>query len=209
MDPALAILILIILISVIIHEVAHGYAADALGDPTARLAGRLTLNPVPHIDMFGSILIPALLVITDTPILFGYAKPVPYNPYNLRNKRWGEAIVAGAGVATNIFLAVLFALIARALEVPMPNAAEVAELIARVNLYLGFFNLIPIPPLDGYTTLRGLLPFRFAYELRKFEERMQALGPVGLILVLLAFWFVLAEPFFFFTSVALELLLGR
>ncbi len=115
MDLALTIFSLLVLIfSVISHEVAHGYAASALGDPTARLAGRLTLNPLPHIDIMGSILIPAFLVLTHAGFMLGWAKPVPYNPYNLKNQRWGEAIVGIAGVATNLFLAVVFGLIARA-----------------------------------------------------------------------------------------------
>src|SRR3989338_5187009 len=110
----MSLLVLIVLIlSIIAHEVAHGYAADSLGDPTARLAGRLTLNPLPHIDLVGSIILPALLVFTASPILFGWAKPVPYNPYNLRHQRWSEAAVAVAGSATNILLAVIFGLIVR------------------------------------------------------------------------------------------------
>src|SRR6187551_394274 len=105
--------VIVLIISVILHEVAHGWAANALGDPTARLQGRLSLNPLRHIDPVGSILIPAVLVLTNSSFLFGWAKPVPYNPYNLKNQRWGEAIVGIAGVATNLLLAVLFAFIAR------------------------------------------------------------------------------------------------
>src|SRR3989344_2151048 len=105
--------VVVLIFSVIAHEVAHGYAANALGDPTARLAGRLTLNPLPHIDIVGSVIIPALLVFSNAGLLFGWAKPVPYNPYNLRDQRYGEAIVAVAGSATNILLALVFALIAR------------------------------------------------------------------------------------------------
>src|SRR5665213_608206 len=106
--------IVILILSVIMHEVAHGYAAYMLGDPTAKNAGRLTLNPLAHIDLFGSILVPAILVLTNAGVLFGWAKPVPYNPFNLRNQRWGDAIVGAAGVGTNLLLAVLFAVIARA-----------------------------------------------------------------------------------------------
>src|SRR3989344_2127263 len=105
--------IIVLIFSVIIHEVAHGWAANSLGDPTAKLAGRLTLNPIRHIDPVGTILIPLLLKLSGSPFLFGWAKPVPYNPYNLRNQRWGEAFVAVAGVATNLFLAILFGLLAR------------------------------------------------------------------------------------------------
>src|SRR5690242_5081085 len=99
-DFALTVFTILVLIySIIIHEVAHGYAADMLGDPTARLAKRLTLNPLRHIDPIGSVILPGLLVLSHSPFLFGWAKPVPYNPYNLKSQRWGEAIVAVAGVA--------------------------------------------------------------------------------------------------------------
>jgi Zn-dependent protease len=114
-DVSLSIFTIVILIlSIVLHEVAHGYAAYMLGDPTAKDQGRLTLNPLAHIDLYGSILVPLFLVLTNTGLLFGWAKPVPYNPYNLRNQRWGEAIVGVAGVATNLLLAILFALITRA-----------------------------------------------------------------------------------------------
>ena len=164
MDPNLAFpSFCILILSIIVHEVAHGYAADALGDPTARLAGRLTLNPIPHIDLMGSIFLPALMVFTQSPILFGWAKPVPYNPYNLRNKRLGEAFVAIAGSATNILLAVIFGLVVRyhmelGLGVP---ATTIAALISFINLFLRLFNLIPVPPFDGFTTLRSALPWHF------------------------------------------------
>src|SRR3989344_6054698 len=112
MQPIDILQIVVLIFSVVLHEVAHGYMANYLGDPTARLAGRLTLNPVSHIDLVGSILLPAILVFTHSPILIGYAKPVPYNPYNLRG-RFGEALVAFAGPATNMFLALIFGLIIR------------------------------------------------------------------------------------------------
>src|ERR1700733_6744034 len=114
MDIASALfLVVIIIFSAIIHEVMHGYAADKLGDPTARYAGRLTLNPIPHIDPFGSILLPLALVLVGSPIFFGYAKPVPYNPYNLRPGRFSEAIVAGAGPASNAIIAIIFGFLVR------------------------------------------------------------------------------------------------
>src|SRR3990167_7918192 len=105
--------IIILIFSIIIHEVMHGVVANSLGDPTARLAGRLTLNPIPHIDLFGSIIIPGLLVLTNAGILFGWAKPVPYNPYNLRGGKWGEGAVAFAGVGANFLLAIIFGLLIR------------------------------------------------------------------------------------------------
>src|SRR3989344_4368788 len=105
--------LVILILSVRAREVAHGHAANPLGGPTARLAGRLTLNPFPHIDLMGSIIIPAFLVFTHSPLLFGWAKPVPYNPYNLQSQRWGETFVALAGSLTNLLLAAIFGLLAR------------------------------------------------------------------------------------------------
>ncbi|HUY62621.1 MAG TPA: site-2 protease family protein [Candidatus Paceibacterota bacterium] len=196
MDTALALIVLIL--SVIAHEVAHGYAANSLGDPTARLAGRLTLNPLPHIDLMGSVLIPALLVFSGSPILFGWAKPVPYNPYNLKNQRWGEALVAVAGSATNLLLAVIFGLLVRyggPAGLPAP-AVTLAATIAFINLFLGCFNLIPFPPLDGFTTLRAALPWHLASGMNRFEQRVRAMGALSLILFLIVFSFILAMPFF-------------
>ncbi|MBA3788984.1 site-2 protease family protein [Patescibacteria group bacterium] len=197
-DPSMIIFSIVVLIlSVIMHEVAHGYAAYSLGDTTAKRAGRLTLNPLAHIDLFGSIIIPAILVISHSGFLFGWAKPVPYNPYNLKNQRWGEAIVGFAGVATNLLLALLFALITR-LSVAHGYLmfASLAAVITLVNLSLGLFNLIPIPPLDGYTVLRGLLPSRLSLAFRNFETRLRAGGIVTLILVLLVFTYFFSNIFY-------------
>ena len=196
METALALIILIL--SVIAHEVAHGYAADALGDPTARLAGRLTLNPIPHIDLTGSIIIPALLVYVHSPVFFGWAKPVPYNPYNLKSHRWGETLVALAGSATNILLAVIFGLIVRFGSVfGLGTAAlTLAGTIAFVNLFLGLFNLIPFPPLDGFTALRSALPWHLSSGFARFEARVRSVGFFSLLLFLLVFVYVLADPFY-------------
>ncbi|MDE2021674.1 MAG: site-2 protease family protein [Patescibacteria group bacterium] len=206
-----AILALVVLIlSIIAHEVAHGYAADSLGDPTARLAGRLTLNPLPHIDLMGSIVLPALLVFTHSPILFGWANPVPYNPYNLKNQRWGEALVAVAGSATNLFLAIVFGIIIRfgvsfGLDA---SAISFAATIAFINLFLGLFNLIPFPPLDGFTALRAALPWHLSSGLGRFEQQFRSAGPVSLILFLLVFSFIFAGPFFNFVLWLFGLLAG-
>jgi Zn-dependent protease len=201
--------IVILILSVIMHEVAHGYAAYMLGDPTAKLAKRLTLNPLNHIDLFGSILIPAMLVLTNAGFLFGWAKPVPYNPYNLKNQRWGEAIVGAAGVLTNLFLAVLFAGIARvATYEGMLTFANLAATVTYVNLSLGFFNLIPIPPLDGYTVLRGILPTRWSLAFRDFEMRIRSGGIVTLIIILLVFTYVFSEPFYLFIQWLFHILVG-
>lgn len=154
--------ILILIFSVVIHEVAHGWSAYFLGDPTAKLAGRLTLNPLPHLDPLGSIFLPLLLFITRSPILFGWAKPVPYNPYNLRASRWGPAIVALAGPIANLFLAACFAIIIRLTMGAVPTAfLTLAASIVIVNLVLALFNLIPIPPLDGSKILFALIPYRY------------------------------------------------
>ena len=188
----------ILILSIVVHEVAHGYAANSLGDPTARLAGRLTLNPLPHIDLMGSIILPALLVFTSSSILFGWAKPVPYNPYNLRNQQWGETLVAVAGSATNILLALIFGLLVRFGATLGLDAAmlSLAASIAFINLFLGLFNLIPFPPLDGFTALRAALSWHLSSGLVRFEQWVRSTGTLSLILFLIVFSYLLAEPFF-------------
>jgi Zn-dependent protease len=209
-DPlSLIFEVAILILSVIIHEVAHGYAANSLGDPTAKLSGRLTLNPIRHIDLVGSILVPVFLVLTNAGILFGWAKPVPYNPFNLRNQRWGEAIVAGAGPFTNLFLALVFGLVVRfgAATLPAPFIA-ITTIAAFANLFLGLFNLIPLPPLDGYTVLRGVLPYRVSITLRSFEDSIRAGGITSLILILVVFSFFFAGPFSALVNYLFRLLIG-
>lgn len=193
---AIILSFIILILSIIAHEVAHGYAADSLGDPTARLAGRLTLNPLPHIDLMGSIILPALMIFTQSPIMFGWAKPVPYNPYNLKNQRWGEVFVALAGSATNISLALIFGLIVRfgGTTLPAPTLS-IAASIAFINLFLGLFNLIPFPPLDGFTALRAGLPWNLASGLARIENKLRSAGIVSLIFFLIVFSYVLAGPF--------------
>ncbi|HEY4479504.1 MAG TPA: site-2 protease family protein, partial [Candidatus Paceibacterota bacterium] len=150
MEASFIFQFIILIISVIIHEVAHGYMALWLGDPTAKYEGRLTLNPVKHIDLWGSIIIP--IITTLAGFTFGWAKPVPYNPYNLRNQRWGDALVAIAGPASNIILASLFGLVIRlGMHFSFLSAEfiSLASLVVLVNIVLALFNLVPIPPLDG------------------------------------------------------------
>jgi len=200
----IALTLIILILSVIAHEVAHGYAANSLGDPTARLAGRLTLNPIPHIDLMGSIILPALLVFTQSPILFGWAKPVPYNPYNLKNPRWDETLVAIAGSATNILLAIIFGLIVRFGSIPLATGGtmldaamlSLAATIAFVNLFLGLFNLIPFPPLDGFTALRSALPWSSSAAFARIEQQIRGAGMLSLILFLIVFSYIFAGPFF-------------
>lgn len=179
-------LIVILIFSVILHEIAHGYVADMQGDPTARLAGRLTLNPVPHIDLFGSILLPALLIMTGSGVVVGWAKPVPYNPYNLKNQRWGTLGVALAGVAMNFLIALIFGLLIRfATGLPLSFLA-IAKMIVVLNIVLGTFNLLPIPPLDGSKVLLALFP-KWFYPIEVFAERNFLLVILALFLLLPVF----------------------
>lgn len=155
--------IVILLFSVIIHEMAHGYAADTLGDPTPRLQKRLTLNPLVHLDLVGSIIVPAVLVIAQAGFVLGWAKPVVFNIYNLRDRRWGPALIAIAGPASNIVLAIIFGALMR-LGPVMGITAEpfyvIASGIVFINVLLAVFNMIPVPPLDGHHILFALLPER-------------------------------------------------
>ena len=148
---------LIIIPSAIIHEYAHGWAADQMGDPTARNAGRLTLNPMAHIDIWGTILMPVLLLLfSGGSFMFAYAKPVPYNPYNLKNQKWGPALVGLAGPAANLIAAIFFGLLVRFL--PYSAFTSLLAIIAYANILLMVFNLMPIPPLDGSKLLFAVLP---------------------------------------------------
>lgn len=162
--------IAILIISVIVHEISHGYMADYLGDPTARLKGRLTLNPIPHIDPVGSILVPGLLALLPGSIIFGWAKPVPYNPHNIGH-RYGDALVAGAGPASNIFLAALGGLAFRLLSVSAGEPLGVFLIaVVLINIVLAVFNLVPIPPLDGSKILFEFLPARYNYIRRNLQQ---------------------------------------
>ncbi len=183
----LIIAIAIIILSIIFHEVAHGYVAYWLGDPTAKYAGRLTLNPVPHIDPIGSVLIPGLLALSGTSFLVGWAKGVPYNPYNLRYGKWGEAMVGFAGPLTNILIAFVCALLIRfdILAVLGSSALSIAVMVTLANLSLAILNLIPIPPLDGSKVVAAFLPYQLERSYRQLENLTYALGPFGLLIVLL------------------------
>lgn len=172
MDTNFIFSIVILIMSVVVHEVSHGFMAYYYGDPTAKLAGRLTLNPLKHLDLMGSIIIPTI-TFTTTGFIFGWAKPVPYNPYNLKNVKVGEPMVALAGPLSNFSLALIFGLIIRfGQELPFatPVFLQAASLIVLVNIVLGTFNLVPIPPLDGSKVLFGIIPDRLMY-VKEFLER--------------------------------------
>jgi len=154
--------LLVLLFSVIIHELAHGSIAYSLGDPTAKHEGRLTLNPLKHLDPFGSIALPVLLFISGSSILVGWAKPVPINPYNFKDQKWGTLKVSVAGPAANFAIAIIFGLIVRFINIPQAVILiEFLNIIVFLNLLLGLFNLVPIPPLDGSWILFRFLPDKF------------------------------------------------
>lgn len=171
--------VIVLIISVILHEIAHGYMALYLGDPTAKYAGRLTLNPISHIDPMGSIIVPLVLSMFPGGIIFGWAKPVPYNPYNLKAGKWGPALVALAGPGTNFIVAAVFALIlSHAGLLGIDSVAlPLIQTIVYLNLALMWFNLIPVPPLDGSKVLFAILPYRF--------QRLQKVLESGQLLLIL------------------------
>lgn len=169
-----AISIIVLLFSVIVHEVMHGLVALKFGDHTAENAGRLTLNPIPHIDPFGTILLPALLMFTGSPILLGWAKPVPVNPLNFSNIRKGELFVSAAGILSNFGIAIAAALIYHLLNA-LPQqfpiiVGAILQFTIKINLVLGVFNLFPIPPLDGSKILLSQLPYNLARQYEKLNQ---------------------------------------
>ena len=163
-----------VLLAITLHEAAHGWAASKLGDPTARLMGRVTLNPFAHVDLVGTILIPLALLLMNAPFLFGYAKPVPVNFSRLGNPRRDMALVALAGPASNILLAVLGALAFHIVPL-LPDmatlwAAEMLQRLVLLNLILAVFNMLPIPPLDGGRILVSILPDWAAWKVARLER---------------------------------------
>jgi Zn-dependent protease len=188
MDLQFIFSLIILLFSVIIHEISHGYAALIMGDKTAEYEGRLTLNPIPHIDLVGTILFPAISLMLPGSLLFGWAKPVPFNPYNLRNQKWGEAFVAVAGPLSNILIAVVFGLFIRFYIVPNgmieSPVALISYIIVLLNITLAVFNLVPVPPLDGSKIISAILPRQWM-KVRGFIEKF---GFVGVILFLIFIW---------------------
>jgi Zn-dependent protease len=204
------ITLIILILSIVIHEVSHGYAANWLGDPTARLAGRLSPNPLLHIDPIGSVLVPALLYISNAHFLFGWAKPVPYNPYNLRNQRWGEAFVAAAGPLSNFLIAGIFAILIR-LSPALNFSADFTEMLGNIvfiNILLAIFNAIPIPPLDGSKIIAPFLPFGLSIRYREFTLYMENLGFIALFLCIFIFMQILWKPFFIVVMTVFHLMVG-
>ena len=176
------------LLAIILHEVAHGWVADRLGDSTARYSGRLTLNPAAHIDFFGTILLPVVLLISGG-FVFGYAKPVPINPYNLRNPRKDMIWISLAGILTNLAVAAVSAMAFRILAsgflgswgLIMRPLMMMLMVSVRINIILAVFNAIPIPPLDGSRVLVNLLPAEKSIVFSKLE-------PYGFLIILLLFF---------------------
>jgi Zn-dependent protease len=192
-------LVIILIFSAVIHEVAHGAAANRLGDPTAKYAGRLTLNPIKHLDLFGSLILPGLMLLLTAgrgPV-FGWAKPVPINPYNFRDQKYGAAKVAMAGPGANFAIALFFGLILRFI----PGISSFSGLnlifayIVYINLLLAIFNLLPIPPLDGHHIFFAFLP-------KSSENFKRVLSQFGLFILLFVIffgfqWVVMVINFFF------------
>ena len=195
----------VLLMSVVIHEVSHGIVALWQGDPTAKLMGRLTLNPIKHLDIWGSFLVPLMLfVFSGGNFLFGWAKPVPYNPYNLRNQKWGPAMVGLAGPASNFLIAIVFGLALRFFPISdvvfIQNLAQLFVIIVMLNILLGVFNLVPIPPLDGSKLLFSILP----PHMRHIQEFLERYG----FIVLLFFIFFAFQIIFPIVSGLFRLITG-
>ena len=208
--------IAILILSVVVHEVSHGYIAYLLGDPTAKRAGRLSMNPLKHLDLTGSFIVPLMLVLLKSSFVFGWAKPVPYNPYNLKNQKWGPGLVAVSGPLSNFLIAGAFGLVALFLPLDQTAKTEIglaavngaaifgagyapalfyfSSMVVWINVFLGIFNLIPIPPLDGSKVLFSFLPYN---KLVNFQIFLEKYGFFILLFFLFSFSSVLLPVVFF------------
>lgn len=190
------------MVAVIIHEVSHGWVALAFGDPTARIAGRLTLNPLRHVDSVGTVLLPVALLLLGAPFVFGWARPVPVNPAYFRRPRRGMLWVGLAGPAANFALAVVLALLLHGTGDLLGSLArDLIRTVILINLVLGVFNLLPIPPLDGSRILAGLVPLSWA-------KRVMALERWGILIVVVLLWFGLLRRVLWPAVLFLARLLG-
>ena len=200
--------IIVLIMSVVVHEVAHGYTAYLLGDNTARQSGRLTLNPLKHLDPFGSVILPLLLVFMNAGFVIGWAKPVPYNPANLRNEKKGTFLVAIAGIIANLILVIFFGLLIRFAPSLFGNTLDssfykITSIIVVLNLVLVIFNLIPIPPLDGSKILFSFIPYKYRY----IENFLEKWGMFLLLFFIIFLWIKVSPIIFiifhFITGVSL------
>ncbi len=185
---SIVISIIVLLFSAILHEIAHGSVAEYFGDDTARRMGRITLNPIVHIDPYFTILVPLLLVISGSPVIFGAAKPVPVNYANLRNYRWGVFWVSAAGILTNLAIAFIFTIPLKFFAVSS-TVHDLFVLIAEINIFLAVVNMIPIPPIDGSKVLAALLGERTIDALMRIEMR----GWVGVLPFMILIYFLFSS----------------
>jgi len=202
--------ILVLLFSIILHEVAHGWTAERLGDPTARMAGRITFNPLPHIDLFGTVILPISLILLRSSFVIGWAKPVPVNFYRLRRPRRDTMLVSLAGILSNLTLAIVVSLIWRLVLLfeLQPGTvffffANIVYYTVGINLLLAVFNLIPIPPLDGSKVLGALLPPR--WEAVLFNPQFSLIGTFVLFALLWTglLWRILGPVLVFLQNILL------
>jgi len=204
--------IVILLFSIVVHEYAHGWMAFRSGDPTAKYAGRLTLNPLPHLDLMGSIILPLFLFLSNSPVLFGWAKPVPVNPANFNNPSVDNLKVSSAGPLSNMLLAVIFTFLG-ILSILIMHSIQLFQICRfgiQINLILALFNLIPIAPLDGSHILEYYIPYKW----KEAYYRFQSFGSILLMVIIFLsflspiniFWLIIGIPFNFLYNLLMLLI---